>query len=321
MNRKDTPDNRWLVPLLLLYVAVELAFNHRLLVLTTTFLSEGTLRGVEFWGRIISGVGLALLAWRLVRHWLDRPLLSLALSLALGITTMWHVQQFIVDELVARAPRADKEASLVLLQVADYVATGHASIEGRPLGAGGMPNPVSDTVKSIFPASALFIDNRQQVALALLQESGLSGPGLMPGQIPHALSDTAYRNVVVPPIALGLSIFFAISNICQIMALLLCRLPLFRALPLFGTTGHWLLKPLIGTALMLMLVGFTARQGNAFVSSDAYVQLLQSTMWRGNSLIALFTDWTLRAEPLWYGVTEWTHRYVLADLPFSHPWR
>ena len=42
------------------YIAVEFGFNYQLLDLTVDLVSEDVLLGLEFWGRVISGVGLKL---------------------------------------------------------------------------------------------------------------------------------------------------------------------------------------------------------------------------------------------------------------------
>ena len=47
------------------YIAVEFGFNYQLLNLTVDFASEDILLGLEFWGRVISGVGLSLVLFRL----------------------------------------------------------------------------------------------------------------------------------------------------------------------------------------------------------------------------------------------------------------
>jgi len=80
--------NRKVVMLLLLvpYLVVELAFNHRLLMLASGTLDNQALRGVEIWGRIISGVGLGLLIWNFAMGRLLPRLPGLAaLLLSLGL--------------------------------------------------------------------------------------------------------------------------------------------------------------------------------------------------------------------------------------------
>ena len=46
-----------------IYIAVEFGFNYQLLDLTVDLVSEDVLLGLEFWGRVISGVGLKLCRW------------------------------------------------------------------------------------------------------------------------------------------------------------------------------------------------------------------------------------------------------------------
>jgi hypothetical protein len=47
------------------YISVEFGFNFQLLNLTVDFATEEILLGLEFWGRVISGVGLSLVLYRL----------------------------------------------------------------------------------------------------------------------------------------------------------------------------------------------------------------------------------------------------------------
>lgn len=64
-----------------LYVIVELAFNYQLTNTASETVSEETLVGLEFWGRLISGIGLGLLIYRLNLAKLTSKLLPLILCL------------------------------------------------------------------------------------------------------------------------------------------------------------------------------------------------------------------------------------------------
>ena len=80
--------------LLAAYAVLELSFNHRLLELSATMLSDPgatRLRDMEIWARVVSGLGLALLLMRgLDRVIRSRILLALSCSAA-GLLTMWHL--------------------------------------------------------------------------------------------------------------------------------------------------------------------------------------------------------------------------------------
>jgi hypothetical protein len=82
---------RWLATsiLLLVYVAIEFGFNYQLLSLTMDPASEDILLGLEFWGRVISGVGFGLFVFRLSNALPMQNLSRLLVCLALGVIVMW----------------------------------------------------------------------------------------------------------------------------------------------------------------------------------------------------------------------------------------
>lgn len=71
------------------YIAVEFGFNYQLLNLTVDFVAEDVLLGLEFWGRVISGIGLSLVL-------------------------MWNVQKMLTDYLVDQASLEDKKSPYYL---------------------------------------------------------------------------------------------------------------------------------------------------------------------------------------------------------------
>lgn len=64
----DTQNSRWLYGLLVpfIYVVVEFSFNHRLITALDETVSDAVLENLEFWGRLIAGVGLGLMIHRLL---------------------------------------------------------------------------------------------------------------------------------------------------------------------------------------------------------------------------------------------------------------
>lgn len=94
----------------LFYIAFEFAFNYQLLNLTVDFASEDILLGLEFWGRVISGVGLSLILYRL-----STPLnifsgLHYVFCLIVGVALMWNVQKMLTNYLVEQASLEDKKS-------------------------------------------------------------------------------------------------------------------------------------------------------------------------------------------------------------------
>jgi hypothetical protein len=311
LNRKLT-----LMLLLVPYLAVELAFNHRLLTLTSGTLDNDALRGVEIWGRIISGVGLGLLLWTFViGKFLPRlhALPALALSLGLGILCMWFVQKSIVDYWVGQAPLKDKHLSLALAALAQPASLGQLRTPNGPVMKRPPDTALQLTVASLFPASALHAQRRDTLVLGWASQMGGSYTADDLARIPPDLSDNAYRNLIVPPLALGLSLLFALLNMAQ-LAFALVR---YGALLM----GHDLSRYALAQPLLaLALVGASALSCNAFVNSEGYRQDLRPGLWREDPMLALLTEWGLHAVPPWLGVTEWAHDVMLMKATFRLPW-
>jgi hypothetical protein len=103
------PVSKWLGTslLILLYVAVEFGFNYQLLSLTIDPASDEVLLGLEFWGRVLSGIGFGLLLYRLSNQLNMQNLSRLLICLLLGVVVMWNVQKMITDHLVREASLAD----------------------------------------------------------------------------------------------------------------------------------------------------------------------------------------------------------------------
>ena len=309
--------NRKVVMLLLVpYLVVELAFNHRLLMLASGTLDNQALRGVEIWGRIISGVGLGLLIWNFAMGRLLPRLPGLAallLSLGLGVLCMWHVQRAVIDYWVEQAPAQDKQIALALGMLAPTASlgqlhTGHGPLMGPPASEG-----LRLTVASLFPASALHAAQRDDLVLDWTRQMGAGFGAQDLARASPELVDNAYRNLIVPPLALGLSLLFALLNLVQLAYALLRSAALLLRLQ-WGRHGWF------QSALALALVGFSATLGNGYVDSEAFRLDLRPGLWRNDPLLALLTDWGLHAVPPWFALAEWAHKSVLLNASFKLPW-
>lgn len=147
--------------LTLLYVAVEFGFNYQLLSLTIDPASDEVLLGLEFWGRVLSGIGFGLLLFRLTNQLNIHNLSRLLICLLLGVVIMWNVQKMITDHLVREASLADKKVSLLLASLSDEAASGAlTTLNGNallPLKANAEDRKIT---ASLFPALALYAPNR-----------------------------------------------------------------------------------------------------------------------------------------------------------------
>jgi len=303
-------DQAWFAGVLVLYALVELSFNHRMLELTDVVLSNSDLDGVQFWGRIIAGFGLSMLLLR----WLDLRIAqrwqAVVLSFALGMALMWHFQKMVIDHLVDSAPLAEKQLSVYLLNIADLSAQGQLRINGAPLGTTNMPPSVREAVKTLFPAAALGTPLADFEAPA---SGWVAQAPALPISVSPEILDNAYRNTITPPIALGLSSFFGLLNLAQGLGLLV--------LLVLRRQGHpkWaagLRKHLLALTAAMTL-GLTAMHHDEFIDSPGYVLTLNHQMWQHSKVLAIFIAWDLRAEPAWYGLSEWAHHQLLRGFLFA----
>jgi hypothetical protein len=256
MPRLALQKNPWFLALLTLYTVVELSFNHRLLEFASQAFDRDDLDGLEFWGRCLSGCGLGLLLWRWLDRWTQQRWLSGLLSMVIGIGFMWQAQTRLIDFLLQQASELDKVTSVQRLSMRTIVSEGGFTLKGLALGRVGMSEALRDSVKALFPAASLGVDV-SELDKQLLTPSALSAPVFDVEDAQQMLND-AYRQTVVLPIALGVSLFFALLNISQAVSLLLMH-------ALRGTRARrwlWRGQPFIGSALALCLVTLTWWSGN-----------------------------------------------------------
>lgn len=315
MPRLPIQKHPWFLALLTLYTLVELSFNHRLLEVAGQPLDRADLEGLEFWGRCISGCGLGLLLWRGMDRLTASRWQSGLLSLVIGIAVMWQVQIRLIDFLLSQASELDKVTSVQRLSMRDLVSEGGFSLQGLALGRAGMSDALRDSVKALFPAASLGVD-----ALALdkqwLTSSALSAPVFDVEDAQQLLND-AYRQTVMLPIALGVSLFFAMLNIAQGLSLLLMHA--LRSSP--SRRWLWRAQPWLAGVLALGLVAFTWGAANDWVDSPGHREVLQPALESEKPVLALFVSWTLHAEPVWHDWAWFSRHHLLQGVAFRSPWQ
>lgn len=298
-----------------IYLVLEFSFNHRLMSLTADMVDEQVLQGLEVWGRLLSGIGFGLLLFRFTRGRVALRLgawpwlLRLSASLLLGVLLMWNVQKWITAHWVNTATEDDKKAALVLSSLAGQAAqnrlttlTGDALLQGQPSAAQGQ------LIAALFPAASLYIDQR-----ALQLATWTNPPGMqqasaapLPPQA-KALLDNAFRNLIIPPLTLGFSLFFGLVNLAQLTV---------NILP--GMKERMRRRAFAGLLVMLVLV--SATHASPFLDSAGYQRSMQAKLWAGDSALALLTEWSFRSVALWQPVSAWLHGQVLQDFAFRKPY-
>ncbi len=307
--------SRYYGPLLftLLYIAFEFSFNYQLLDITGPMVTEETLQGLEFWGRVLSGIGFGFTMHRWVQRYFENTTLSLIICFALGITSMWHLQKEVTDHLVAQASLEDKKVALVLGQLAQKAAQGELStLQARPLFTDDIGQEDRKIVESLFPAMALFVPNRIAQLAAWQGVPEIQMTAYLASDIPAQHLDNAYRNLIVPPLTLGISLFFALLNLAQLISSIISPW-------IWGVQASYK-RFAVSIALFGLLLTYSFAGHNPFVHSQAYQQDFRKTLWQEDRTLAVLTEWSSYGVPSWYPLAHWCNQYVLRDVKLRRPY-
>jgi hypothetical protein len=316
-HRPPLQSQAWFLALLAAYAVFELSFNHRLLELVGDLqlrASVDQLHGIELWGRVVSGLGLALLLMRCLDRFVSSRLLLLTVSFVLGLGAMWHLQRALVDTIVARADHEDLVMSLMSQMSTQEALNGRVLLRGEPLWSGSAPDDIKPVMSALWTASVAGLSpDDLEVRSGAAQ---LLGHFFAP-QVTAQQLRQSYRKTVMTPVALGASLLFGLLNLCQFFAGL--GVLLMSALDPSQRMARWraALLPLM-TVICLCLSWWP---GNEWVSSPAYSQVARPALWREKPFLAPFVEWSLRAEPAWARQVAWVHRALLHDFEFSNPLR
>lgn len=307
----------WFLALLAGYAVLELSFNHRLLELAGDLQLTATpdqLHDIELWGRVVSGLGLALLLMR----WLDRFFKSrvvlLVLCCALGLVTMWHLQKAVVDTLVSRADQQDLMMSWRSQLSVQEALNGRMALRGETLLSSPAPADIRPIMSALWASSVagLSPDDLESDSGAAQLMGGFFAPQITPQQL-----SAAYRKTVMTPVVLGASLLFGLLNLCQFFAgCVALVLTLTRHDVLLQRCKSWLLPSL--TALCL---GLSWWPGNVWTTSPAYQRVASPALWADKPYLAPFVEWSVRAEPAWADSVAWVHSALLQDFEFTMPFR
>jgi len=307
----------WFLALLAGYAVLELSFNHRLLELAGDLQLTATpdqLHDIELWGRVVSGLGLALLLMR----WLDRFVKSravlLVLCCALGLLTMWHLQKAVVDTIVSRADQQDLMMSWRSQLSVQEALNGRMALRGETLLSSPAPADIRPIMSALWASSVagLSPDDLESDSGAAQLMGGFFAPQITPQQL-----SAAYRKTVMTPVVLGASLLFGLLNLCQFFAgCVALVLTLTRHDVLLQRCKSWLLPSL--TALCL---GLSWWPGNVWTTSPAYQRVASPALWADKPYLAPFVEWSVRAEPAWADSVAWVHSALLQDFEFTMPFR
>ncbi len=307
--------NWWLMYFLtLVYVGVEFAFNYQLLNISVDFVSDDVLLGLEFWGRVLSGLGLSLVIFRNSNALNIPNALRGVLCLVIGIALMWNVQKWITDYLVEQASIEDKEVSLILATLTKKVSEGKLKTEaGNTFLTAQVDEQDRKIAASLFPAIALYVPNRLKQISLWSEMNPAQIKGLLARNDSETRLPNAYRNLIIPPLTLGISIFFAMLNLAQWLGM---SLSIFQARLGISSLQIRLLTSCI--FLSFLLYSFFAP--SPFANSTAFREELSPTLFENDPGLAVLTNISAYAVPNWYFLSSWCHKYVLGGIQLKRPY-
>lgn len=316
-QRKPLNLQVWFLTVLACYAVLELSFNHRLLELAGDLQLNTTpdqLHDIELWGRVVSGLGLALLLMR----WLDRFVRSrivlLLLCCTVGLTTMWHLQKALVDAIVARADQQDLMMSWRSQLSTQEALNGRILLRGETLLGRPAPAELRPVMSALWASSlaGLSPDDLDSSSGAAQLMSGFFAPKITPEQL-----SAAFRKTVMTPVVLGASLLFGLLNLCQFFAGLIgLVLTLARQDGLLQRCKFWLLPAMVALCMTL-----SWWPGNLWTTSPAYQLVARPALWADKPYLAPFVEWSVRAEPAWADSVAWVHSALLQDFEFKVPFR
>lgn len=296
------------------YIAIEFGFNYQLLNLTFDFASEETLLGLEFWGRVISGIGLSLALYRLSTGLKIVNGLRYVLCLIVGIVLMWNVQKMLTDYLVEQASLEDKEVSLLLAPLGPKAANGSlATLSGNLIISEPLSEQDRKIAASLFPAIALYAPNRNEQIAAWNGTTPQQIQTLLAMDYTEAQLSNAYRNLVIPPLTLGISIFFALLNLAQWVGMTISI-----AQKRWGISTWFIRLTTAITFIVLLLFSFGVE--TPFADSRAYQDELKKSLYENDYFLGALTTISAHAVPNWYFLSKACNQYVLGGVQLKRPY-
>ena len=307
----------WFLSLLACYTVLELSFNHRLLELAGDLQWKATsaqLNDIEIWGRVVSGLGLALLLMRWLDNFVRSRVLLLVMCCALGLLSMWHAQKALVDHIVARADAQDLAMSWQSQMSTQEALNGRILLRGETLLTSPAPADIRPVMSALWASSVagLLPEDLNSDSGAAQLMSGFFAP-----QISQSQLVASYRKTVMTPVVLGASLLFGLLNLCQLFAgSVAWGLTVSGQDRLLQGCKLWLLP-----ALTMVCMGLSWWPGNVWTASPAYRLVASPALWTDQPFLAPFVEWSVRAEPAWADSVAWVHRALLQDFEFKVPFR
>lgn len=193
-----------LLCLTLFYLLFELAFNARLLDVTGTFATKDEIDSIETIGRIISGIALALVAWKFIlgrferSGSIDKDKRAAALILAaMGcIGLIYWGQKQIIESIVDASSGASRRIAVQLRLVSTAAVDGAVRIDGIDLSPERLRSPEGKSFIALLPFLAFSMDNIESKVVPVMRQV-VRHRFMEDGGSPEIAYNTAYRPSVV----------------------------------------------------------------------------------------------------------------------------
>jgi len=217
---------------------------------------------------------------------------------------MWNLQRELIQYLVDSADTEDKIASVALSVLATQAAEGGLkTLTGQPLVSAKITSFEKKLVTALFPAAALHSDDRTEQINAWLDQVPVNPTAIYPT---YFTPENSFKNLIVPPIAIGLSIFFALVNLSLLISFFI---------EIIYIKYRRVLRAFVLTFLLLISTQWT--QG--LFHASGYEDSMRSGLWKNDPALALLVEWSGFASPVWGSVSQFVSQTLLGGYSFRKP--
>ena len=158
-------------------------------------------------------------------------------------------------------------------------------------------------VKALFPAAALHSDDRAEQINAWLDQVPANPAAIYPT---YFTPENAFKNLIVPPMAIGLSVFFAILNLSLLISFFVERI--YKKYRLVSRAS-----------ILSLLILISTQPTQDFIRSNGYESAMRSGLWKNNPALALLVEWSGLASSTWGGISEVSSQILLGGYSFEKP--
>jgi hypothetical protein len=217
---------------------------------------------------------------------------------------MWNVQRELTQYLIDSAATEDKIASVALSVLATQAAEGGLkTLKDQPLVSTEITPFEKRLMKALFPAAALHSDDRAEQINAWLDQVPANPAAIYPT---YFTPENAFKNLIVPPMAIGLSVFFAILNLSLLISFFVERI--YKKYRLVSRAS-----------ILSLLILISTQPTQDFIRSNGYESAMRSGLWKNNPALALLVEWSGLASSTWGGISEVSSQILLGGYSFEKP--